>query len=292
MSHFTRRELLGGAIATAIGSGPLASTVAMGGERRMPVGYLSHGSPRLPIDPVRSGALRAWGETLPKPKGIVVMTPHFASRTLELGPTHRGFAWYDMPSAMKRLLPQDLDYPSPPSGALAKRVEELVARGEPIERKERPGFDHTTWMPLLYVYPPADVPVVELGYPYRTDAELLAFGRRLAPLRDEGIFFLASGQLTHNLATIRLDDASPPPAWSKEFDAWARETLEKRDVDALVDWRKRAPAADLAHPDDGGHFRVLLVALGVALGSGGSFTASFPVEGYESSMSRRSVELG
>ena len=291
MSALSRRSVLLGSVAAAAA---LASSRVARADTitRMPVAFLSHGSPRLPLDPVRSGDLRAWGKKLPKPRGIVVMTPHFATRTLSLGPTHRGFGMYDMPGFIKKQLPQDLDYPSPPSDALGARIEQLIAGTEPVEHHDRRGFDHTSWMPLLYLYPPADVPVVELSYPYRPEPALLALGRRLAPLRDEGILFVASGQLTHNLASISLEDPAPPPAWSREFDAWASETLAHDDLDAVVDWRHKAPAADLAHPDDGAHFRVLLVALGIAAASGGRAGASFPVTGYESTMSRRCVQLG
>jgi 4,5-DOPA dioxygenase extradiol len=272
------------------------SRVAAAQEAMPPVVYLGHGSPRLPLDAVRSGELRAWGATLPRVRGIVAMTPHFASRGLELGPTGRGFGMYNMPRWMKTQLPQDLDYPTPPSTDLADRLEKLLGGLEPVARPERRGFDHTTWMPLSYLCPAADAPLLELSFPYRDDAAIFALGRRLAPLRAEGILFVASGQLTHNRAAMSLDPStaasSEVPAWSREFDGWAAETLARQDTDALVDWRNKAPAAELAHPDDGGHFRVLIFALGVLAGSGGPRgPVTFPVQGFESVMSKRGVEL-
>ena len=281
-----RRAFLQGAAAISISSRALAAPV----RTAMPVAFVSHGSPRLPIDKVRSDDLRRWGAALPLPTGIVVMTPHFATRGLEFGPTHRGFGVYDMPGFIKKQLPQDLDYASPPSDALATRIEKLIG---PVTRSQARGFTHTTWMPLLYLYPPANVPVLEIAYPYRSEPELLALGKKLAPLRDEGVLFVASGQLTHNLASMDLE--SPvriAPAWSREFDEWVAFRLVENDIDALVDWRHKAPASDLAHPDDGAHFRVLHVALGLALGNGASrLLPSFPVTGFESTMSRRCVEL-
>jgi 4,5-DOPA dioxygenase extradiol len=97
--------------------------------------------------------------------------------------------------------------------------------------------------------------------------------------------------MTHNLAAIDLD--APPaavPAWSREFDAWAAERLGASDVDALLDWRRKAPAADVAHPDDGGHFRVLLFALGLASAQS-TPSASFPIADFELGLSMRCVEL-
>jgi 4,5-DOPA dioxygenase extradiol len=295
IGKLTRRALLHGAAGLAAVAS--AESIARAAEpAAAPVLYLGHGSPRLPLDPVRSNELRAWGATLPRVRGIIVMTPHFASRRLELGPTGRGFGMYNMPRFMKQKLPQDLDYPTPPSADLAERVEKLLVGVEPVARTERRGFDHTTWMPLSYLYPTADAPMLEVSFPYRDDAEIFALGRRLAPLRAEGVLFVASGQLTHNLAAMDLDAkaGAPPevPAWSREFDGWAAEALARWDVDALLDWRGKAPAAELAHPDDGGHFRVLLFALGVVAGSGGPRApAAFPVQGFESVMSKRGVEL-
>ena len=96
--------------------------------------------------------------------------------------------------------------------------------------------------------------------------------------------------MTHNLAHVTEETASVP-IWSREFDAWAAEALKQRNVDALLDWREKAPAAELAHPDDGGHFRVLLFALGVATAGSGIKQLKFPLVGFDSALSRRSVEL-
>jgi len=283
----SRRSVLGAAIGAAAFGASSIERVARAAAARPPVAFLSHGAPTLPIDPARSSAIAAWGRSLATPRGIVVMTPHFGARRLTLGATGRGAAMYNMPDGLRRRLPK-LDYPSPPSDALASRVEALL--GEPVLRSDRAGFDHTTWMPLFYLRPDHDAPVLELSYPYRTDAELFALGKRLAPLRDEGIFFLASGQMTHNLAAADIDEGAPA-AWARDFDAWGTEALEARNIDALIDWRHKAPACDLAHPDDGGHFRVLLVALGVFAGAGGGGTIRFPIGGFDRSLSRRCVEM-
>jgi 4,5-DOPA dioxygenase extradiol len=216
------------------------------------------------------------------------MTPHYGSRRLEVGATGRGFAMYDLPEGIKRRIPPGLTYATPPSEALAARVDALLGAGTPLARGDRGGFDHTTWMPLKCLFPDADVPMLELAYPYVSEAEAFAIGRKLAPLRDEGILFVASGGMTHNLAA--MDIGADPPAYAREFDAWASERLATDDADTLIDWRAKAPAANLAHPDDGGHYRVLLFALGVAL-AGGAARATFPITGFEATMSKRSVEL-
>src|SRR5450432_2190655 len=278
----TRRALLAAGAAVAVAQRAAADPT------RTPALYVSHGAPLfLPKQEARRAALAAWGAELAKPRAIVVMTPHFASRTLALGNTGPGFAWYDLPNGIKRLLPQDLEYPSPPSAGLAARVGEILH--SPLKREtERRGLDHTTWMPLKCLFPAADVPVLELTYPYVPEAEAFAFGQKLSALRDEGVLFVASGGMTHNLA---LDFDAPLAQFPVDFDNWASEALRAGNVDALIDFRDKAPAPNLSHPDDGAHFRVLLVALGVALGNGGSLNTSFPVTGFEGSLSNRCVQL-
>ncbi len=265
----------------------VVATRAAAAEARSPGAlFVSHGSPLfLPGQAARRAELSSWARELGKPAGVVVMTPHFGLRTLSLGAVGPGFAWYDLPGRLKRQLPQDLEYRSPDNHQLVEIVRSLLGARLPLAA-ERRGFDHTTWMPLLCLLPAADVPVIELCYPYVSEAELFALGQKLAPLAEQGVRFLASGGLTHNLA---LDFEAPTPGFMNEFDDWASQRVLARDIDALCDWRHRAPAATLAHPDDGGHFRVILAALGVA-GARGS--VSSPVQGFAGALSKRCFELG
>lgn len=285
----SRRELLASGAALSVGC---ASSRAFAGgateeKLRSPAAlYVSHGAPLfMPGQEARRAELGIWGRALAKPRGIVVMTPHFAARRLALGAVGTGFAWYDLPGGLKRLLPQDLEYGTPSNATLAANVQSIL--GELPRAQERRGFDHTTWMPLSCLRPAADTPVLELCYPYVTEAETFALGQKLAPLAREGVLFLASGGWTHNLG---IDFEAPTPSFASEFDVWATETLLRRDVDALCDWRHRAPAANLAHPDDGAHFRVALCALGVAVGARYVGTSS-PVQGFEGALSKRCFEF-
>lgn len=289
--RLSRRAWLGGAMgmtaATLCGQNLYAQTRPLKG----PILYVSHGAPIFAInDPARIAELQSWGAQIPKPRAILAVTPHYGARRLEIGATGRGLALYDLPESIARRIPRGLDYSTPPSDALARRVEDALSARGPVARGDRAGFDHTTWMPLKCLFPDADVPVLELAYPYVGEADAFAIGRLLAPLRDEGVLILASGGMTHNLAAIDLE--AEAPHWAEEFDAWAAETIAAQAVDSLIDWRRNAPAAHLAHPDDGGHFRVLLVALGSAVGRGGSAArVRFPITGFEATMSKRSVEI-
>ncbi|MGO9838619.1 MAG: DODA-type extradiol aromatic ring-opening family dioxygenase [Polyangiaceae bacterium] len=290
----TRRRLLAAAAAAGLSAASRAAHAAdaVAATAPAPVLFVSHGGPLfLPGNEARVAELKAWGATLARPRGIVVMTPHYGTRRVGMGRVGGGVALYDLPGPIARLVPPGLEYATPPNDALAARVADLLGPAAPVVRGQRAGFDHTTWMPLRCLFPAADVPVLEIGYPYVPDAELFAMGRRLAALRREGVLFVASGQMTHNLAALDFGALpAPAPAWSREFDAWTSERLTAGAADALVDWRNKAPANDLAHPDDGGHFRVLLVALGLALEARGA-TAVFPVTGFDGPMSKRCVQL-
>lgn len=139
----SRRSVLRGAAFAALGlvsKGARAAPAA-----RPPVLFLSHAVPVFGINDLqRIAQLRAWGEHLTKPRGIVVMTPHFGARQIQLGSTDRGFAMYDLPLFLKRRIPRGLDYPTQPSRDLAVRVDALVGT-DGARAPGRPGFDHTTW---------------------------------------------------------------------------------------------------------------------------------------------------
>src|SRR5262249_29147765 len=153
---------VGGGLLVARHAGAGASGAHVSGAR-VPVLFVSHGSPLLALDPDRAAKFPAWGAQLPKPSGILVMTPPYASPRLGLGTTGPGFAMYSFRAWLNRRLPQNLEYPSPPSAELALRVEAAIGGAHPTSRStNRRGLDHTTWMPLLHLFPKADVPVLEL----------------------------------------------------------------------------------------------------------------------------------
>ena len=101
------------------------------------------------------------------------------------------------------------------------------------------GLDHGAYVPLVEMFPDADVPVLQISMPTLDPRRLMDIGRKLAPLRDEGVLIVGSGFFTHNLAALRQGRRSP--AWSAEFDDWGREALEAGDVDALLDFTHKSP---------------------------------------------------
>lgn len=258
----------------------------------MPVVFVAHGAPTLAVDAVKGAELRRWAEAMPRPRAILAISPHWQTRDATLGTTTSLPLLYDFSGFPAALY--EVKYPYRPAPELAARVEALLAPATPVMRDASRKLDHGAWVPLLHMYPAADVPVVQLSLPRRSPEELFALGKRLAPLHDEGTLILTSGNLTHNLRRIDASGTAPPPVWARDFDAWCADVLARGDFDALVAFRVRGPGASVAHPTDE-HFLPVLVAAGAA--SARFKRASFPVPDVEGdlfelgSLSRRCVQL-
>jgi 4,5-DOPA dioxygenase extradiol len=161
---------------------------------------------------------------------------------------------------------------------------------EPVADEPERGLDHGAYVPLVAMYPDADVPVLQVSLPVLEPRPLYELGRRLAPLRREGVLVVGSGFLTHNLREVDPRGTSPTPAWASELDAWAADVLARRDVDALLDYRSCAPGVRMALPTHE-HFVPVIVALGASEDE--PHGARFPITGYHwSSLSKRSVQWG
>lgn len=253
---------------------------------RMPTIFLAHGAPMLLDDQKWVGELGAWARALRRPKAILMVSAHWEARPLTLGATTRVPLVYDFFGFPQRFY--ELQYPSPGAPDLAARVRSLLgSSGIPVADDPSRGLDHGAYIPLMCMYPPADVPVLQISMPSLEPKALFEIGAALAPLRDEGVLIAGSGFLTHNLRTFGL----PTPAWASEFDAWTADVLRRGDVDALLDYRKKGPGVREALPTHE-HFVPVLLAAGAA----GSDVARavFPIEGFwdGSSFTRRSVQYG
>ena len=166
----------------------------------------------------------------------------------------------------------------------------LAAELTPVAEQPRRGLDHGAYVPLLFMYPAADVPVLQVSMPSQDPRVLLEIGRRLAPLRDQGVLVVGSGHMTHGLPflTREMFLENRVPGWSADFDAWAADALARNDLDTLVDFRHTAPGLRDAHPTLD-HFLPLFVALGASLESGSDSTTA--IDGYWLNNSKRSIEL-
>jgi 4,5-DOPA dioxygenase extradiol len=253
----------------------------------LPALYLGHGAPPLLDDPVWPGQLAEWARSLDRPEAVLMVSAHWEQSPLAIGATTRVPLVYDFWGFPERYY--RLAYPSPGAPQLATRVRELLAGQQPVVDMPARGLDHGAFVPLMCMWPDAEIPVLQISMPSLDAAALFATGRRLAPLREEGVLIIGSGFLTHGLPFIdpaRTDD--DPPAWSAEFDAWAAECIAGEDIDALLDYRRRAPALEFAHPTVD-HLVPLFVALGSAMESHTS--TDTPIAGFWMNLSKRSFQF-
>jgi 4,5-DOPA dioxygenase extradiol len=253
----------------------------------MPVGFMAHGAPTLALDAERGADFRRWGAALAKPSALLVVSAHWESAPVSIGTTETRALLYDFHGFQDPLY--QVRYPAPGAPELAARVAALL--GDGVRREPARALDHGVWVPLVHMFPDAGVPVLQLSMPSTLGSkQLFLLGQRLAPLRDEGVLLLGSGNLTHNLGRLDWGGNGGTPAWAAEFDAWIAGVLVRHDFDALVDYREKAPALRQNHPTEE-HLQPLLVVAGAA--SAGTPPVSFPVRGFEfGSLSRRSVQLG
>lgn len=254
----------------------------------MPALYLGHGAPPLLDDELWTSQLSDWAGALPRPRSILIVSAHWESAPLTLGATEEGvsltYDFYGFPERFYRMT-----YRSPGSRELAAKVRSLMPDTETVADRPGYGLDHGAWVPLKVMYPEADVPVLQVSMPSLDPQRLFELGRRLRPLREEGVLIVGSGFLTHGLPF--LTDFRPnaiPPGWSRDFDAWAAEALERGDVDELMDFRHRAPGMPYAHPTVE-HFAPLFVTLGAAADP--ETSPDTQIEGYFLGLAKRSIQV-
>jgi 4,5-DOPA dioxygenase extradiol len=255
----------------------------------MPALYLSHGAPPLADDEVWTAELAAWSAELPKPKAVLVVSAHWESAPLTVGATADGVPLtYDFGGFEQRYY--EVTYAAPGAPELAQDVAKLVAApGRPVYQDPDRGLDHGAYVPLVEMFPEADVPVLQVSMPTLDPKELFELGRTLAPLRDDGVLIIGSGFTTHNLREALWNETSgAAPEWGREFDHWAQEAVESGDVDAVLNFLDVAPAGHRAHPRTE-HFAPLFVTLGASADQG--IDAHTTIDGFWYGLSKRSFQF-
>src|SRR5262245_47654403 len=236
----------------------------------LPALFISHGSPKLLIDDTAArDFLRGYAATLPKPRAIVIASAHFGtSRPAVVGDAKPGMI-YDfggMPELRK------LVYPAPVDPQVAIKIAGLwqAAGFEPAVVTGY-GYDHGTWVPLMLLYPEADVPVVQISVqPHLGPAHHLALGKALTSMLDENFLVVGSGSMTHNLHEFYssgLPGDAPALPWVSEFTDWVHDKIETGASDDLLNYRKLAPHAVDNHPTDE-HLMPLFIAIGAGESKG------------------------
>ncbi len=219
-----------------------------------------------------------------------MISAHWEEAPLALSATTKVPLVYDFWGFPQRYY--DVMYDAPVAPALAADVAKLLhAPGVPVHQDPSRGLDHGAYVPLVEMFPEADIPVLQMSMPTLDPQALFEIGRTIAPLREQGTLIVGSGFTTHNLRwfdpSARAD--APAPTASTEFDAWAREAMASADVDSILNFLHKAPGAREAHPRTE-HFAPLFVSLGAAYESGDLESRSV-IDGFWYGLSKRSWQF-
>ena len=253
---------------------------------RMPAIYLSHGAPPLADDAVWPGQLASWSKNLPRPTSILMVSAHWEDAPLALGATTRVPLVYDFYGFPRHYY--EVEYGAPGAPELAESVRKLLrSAGTPVQDVPDRGLDHGAYVPLVEMYGAADIPVLQISLPTLDPQELMRIGRKLAPLRDEGVLIVGSGFFTHNLRALTQNGSVH--SIMAEFDDWGRRALDSGDLDALLDFEHKSPSGRLAHPRTE-HFAPLFVTLGAGEANLGAQRSV--IDGFWMGMAKRSIQIG
>jgi 4,5-DOPA dioxygenase extradiol len=223
----------------------------------MPALFISHGAPPTLDDSPWLNQLFAWGQSLPQPRGIVVVSAHWENAPLAItNPAAATPLYYDFGGFHPRYY--TLQYQTPDATELANQVIGTLSETTTVHQHKSRGLDHGAFIPLMAMYPAADVPVIQISMPGLDPTALLTLGARLKNLREQGYLIIGSGFMTHSLAAI----GNPAlMGHNRQFDEWAADAISRRDIDLIIDYRKKGPGVEVAHPT-ADHFVPLLVTLG------------------------------
>ena len=216
-------------------------------SHRQPAVFAGHGSPMYALEPNRfTDAWTALGKVLKRPDAILVISAHWVTRGTWVTAMKNPKTIHDFGGFPQALF--DIQYPAPGCPALADRVQELLDVPVVLEENEW-GIDHGAWSLLKYLYPNADVPVVQLSLDGSMSAsEHYRLAKQLQPLRDENILILSSGNVVHNLRTIHWQEDAQPYPWAKDFNAFFIAMMQANRHEPLIEWEKYGQAAHMSIP--------------------------------------------
>jgi 4,5-DOPA dioxygenase extradiol len=243
---------------------------------RMPALFVGHGSPMNAVeDNQYTRAWRQLGLSLPKPRAILSVSAHWYTRSIAVTADEHPKTIHDFYGFPQPLY--QVTYPAPGDGALVARVQALL-RPRNVTADRDWGLDHGTWSVLRHVYPDASTPCVQLSIDSTLSAdEHYAIGRRLAPLRDEGVLIFGSGNVVHNLRAAKWGEEDSPYPWATAFNAHIREAILNWEHQAVVNPALFGEGATLSIPTPE-HYLPLLYVLG-SMAHGES--VAFPTDGIQ-----------
>jgi len=255
----------------------------------LPAIFFGHGNPMNAV--LNNGYTEGWrriGKETPRPKAILSVSAHWyvpgTGVTISTAPR----TIHDFGGFPRELY--QVQYPAPGDPDLARRVQKLLAP-LPVALDNSWGLDHGTWSVLRHVYPDADISIVQLSID-ETQPPPFHFevGRKIAPLRDEGVLIVGSGNLVHNLRAYAWGRSMPDPYdWAVRFEAEAKQMLLAGEYRPLIDYEKLGPDAKLSIPTPDHYLPLLYV---IATRQRGE-VITFPIEGIDGgSISMLTVQVG
>lgn len=228
--------------------------------------FIAHGSPMFAIQPGPAGAaLSALAESLPRPRAVLVISPHWETSVATVGTAAQLETIHDFGGFDPALYAIQYPAQGSPQGA-QEVVAALQAAGLPVRTDDERGLDHGAWVPLRYLFPDADVPVVPLSIQHPGGPQhAYRIGQALAPMVEQGWLIVATGNITHNLRDWQQAEmgAATDCSYAQRFSNWVHGQLISDDMEALLKYRECHPDALRAQPRDE-HLLPLFTALGAA----------------------------
>ena len=260
----------------------------LSGIARMPALFIGHGSPMNALEQNRyTDAWRRIGTSIPRPKAILCVSAHWETRGTAVTAMAMPRTIHDFGGFPQALF--DVQYPAPGSLLLAARVRELLAPVD-VRLDQTWGLDHGAWSVLAHLFPEADVPVVQLSLDTTLEPSAhYSLATSLAPLRDEGILIVGSGNVVHNLGRIQWSEDSRPYDWATGFNEKVRSHLVAHWHQPLIDFASLGDEARLSVPTSE-HYLPLLYVIATR---NTDEAVSLPVDGIElGSISMLSATVG
>jgi 4,5-DOPA dioxygenase extradiol len=256
---------------------------------RMPAMFFGHGNPMNALyDNAWTQGWNAIGRSMPRPKAILCVSAHWYIPAVAVTSMARPRTIHDFGGFPRELF--EVQYPAPGSPELAERMRELLGSNVIADESEW-GLDHGTWSVLCHVYPEADIPVVQLSINEAEPAEFhYELAKRLAPLRDENVLVVGSGNLVHDLHSYAWGNETREPFdWALRFEETARSLISSGDHDPLINYETLGRDAMLSAPTPD-HYLPLLYILALRRDDD---DVSFPVSGFDGgSISMTTVRIG
>lgn len=259
-------------------------------DTRMPAFFFGHGNPLNAL--ARNVYTEGWaniGKNIPRPKAILCVSAHWYLPSTLVTAMDAPRTIHDFGGFPRELF--EVRYPAPGAPDLAARVRDLLTP-VPVGLDDRWGLDHGTWSVLCHVFPEADVPVVQLSIDETKGARFhYELGKKLAPLRDEGVLIVGSGNVVHNLHAYAWGKTDIPPIdWAVNFERLVRESVSSGNHEPLINYESLGRDAKLSAPTPD-HYLPLLYVLAVQKSAGEP--VGFPVEGFDGgSISMLSIRIG